>query len=87
MPNYAWSGPGQLRELSLDRSEAPEITEPLSPRVIGIEQTERLHKCLVSGCGRKFRKAMIAARHFNASHSDLREDKGSWREYVEEVTN
>ena len=88
MANYQWDGPGKMREVGLIRAEAPEITEPSAPG--GAEAGRRLHRCTVKGCNRKFTKAMIAARHFNASHGDLREvgevGKDAWREWIETVS-
>lgn len=85
MANHKWMGPGRVEEIGLARVDAPEISEPSSAR--NSDDTKRRHKCLVPDCGRKFTKAMIAARHFNSSHTGLREDKDSWRNYVEEVVN
>lgn len=79
MPIYGWEGPGQTRRLDQDRATTPTVTEPTAPTA----PVERLHKCTV--CNRKFKKAMIAARHFNKSHEELRTDKESWREHVVET--
>lgn len=87
MPNYGWKGPGQTRELSHERASVPEVQAPAGPEVEGApdDERQRLLRCTVPECGRKFRKAMILANHFNASHSDIKEDSDTWREYREEV--
>lgn len=79
-----WAGPGNMRVLSQTRAEAPtiqDITAPVTDEVVAT----KLHVCTVVGCGKKFKLAMIVARHFNANHGDLRKDKDSWREFTEEV--
>lgn len=83
MPHYGWVGPGKTRELELSRAQAPTVAEPTDVAVQAPKKS--LHRCTVEGCGKKFKKRMIVARHFNANHEDLREDKDSWREFVEEV--
>jgi hypothetical protein len=79
MPIYGWAGPGETRRLDLDRATTPEVTEPTAPA----PQRDPLHECQL--CMKKFKKAMIMARHFNKTHEDLREDKDSWREYTKEI--
>lgn len=90
-PRYHWLGPGEMKRVDLDRAQAPEITEPSQPDPADVPQSDKvLFQCIVPGpdglCGRKFPNRAIMARHFNASHTDLREDSDSWREFVEEVT-
>ena len=85
MPHYGWQGPGETRELTLTRVKAPTITEPASSRAEGTEEKTRFFRCTAPGCGRKFKKAMILARHFNTTHDDLMADKDSWRTYSEVV--
>lgn len=85
MSHYGWAGPGELRPLTLDRANAPEVEEPESPDMpAGEHEKTLLHVCTVEDCGRRFKKRMILARHFNASHEDLREDSDTWREYADE---
>lgn len=83
-PLYAWDGPGQTRELSLSRAEPPKITRPASPTE-GSADIDMLWECTVDDCGKRFKKAMIGARHFNSSHSDLKIEKESWRKWVKRV--
>jgi len=85
MSLHGWAGPGKLRELSLDRAQSPTITEPTSPDADGFVHAEKLHVCNVHDCGKRFKLAAILARHFNSNHSDLREDKDTWRKYQGEV--
>lgn len=86
MPHFGWAGPGELRRIDADRVNPPEVTTPQGVAVEGTgDEPERWHQCVAPGCGRKFRKRMILARHFNATHEDLREDGDSWREYAREV--
>ena len=82
MPLYGWSGPGKIREMDLSRAVTPELLEPSAPTLVA-PATVQLFKCTV--CSRKFKKAMIVARHFNSAHEDLKEEKDSWRLHVEEV--
>lgn len=84
MSLHGWVGPGKLRELGLDRAAPPEVVEPVS--VVEAEET-KIYICAVGDCGRKFKHPMMIARHFNSSHDELKEDKDSWREYVEETVN
>lgn len=86
MPNYGWTGPGQTREISHERAHAPKLEAPTSPDVSDGVSATVLFECSVPECKRRFRKRMIVARHFNASHGDLREDEDTWRDYVKEVT-
>ncbi len=79
MPVYGWAGPGETRRLDLDRATTPEVTEPTEVA----KTVTKLQQCVL--CNKKFKKAMIMARHFNKSHEDLREDKDSWREYTKEI--
>lgn len=72
-----------MRQLDLPRATAPKITEPAGPDVAGPAEKTRLHKCKV--CDVKYKLAAIAARHFNSSHSDLKKDAETWRQYIEEV--
>jgi hypothetical protein len=81
MPLYGWSGPGKMREMDLARTKAPEIVMPTTVSLV--KEPVKVFKC--TECGKKFKKAMIVARHFNSAHSELKEDKDSWRLYVEEV--
>lgn len=85
MPLYEWKGPGEMRQADLARATTPKLAKPVGPAAETVEG-ETHWVCTVKGCGRKFRKAMIAARHFNQSHEMLREDKDSWRDYTEEIT-
>lgn len=85
MPVYGWSGPGEMREITLDRAKPPEVTEPTSSTLPGGPERTRFYKCGVPNCGQKFKKAMILARHFNTNHEDLFEDKDSWRAHSVEV--
>ena len=76
-----------MREITHDRVKAPSLSEPTGPEADGpVEGAARLFECTIVKCrGRRFKKAMIAARHFNTTHSDLAADKDSWREHVKEV--
>ncbi len=74
-----WQGPGQVREMGLERAHAPELTAPAQTPT---KEPMKLFGCKV--CERKFRKAMIMARHFNTSHADLKKDAETWREFVQE---
>lgn len=86
MGHYHWAGPGQMEEVGLTRAVVPEITEPASPDAIGeVVEKMKLHVCTVEGCGKRFKRPMIIARHFNSNHEDLREDKDSWRKHSREV--
>lgn len=85
MPHYGWAGPGELRQLDLPRAKTPEVERPQSPSDPIEGEKTKLHVCTVDGCGKKFKKAMLVARHFNSSHGELREDKDTWREWREEV--
>lgn len=84
MTLYGWSGPGKLREMGLDRAVTPEITEPSDP---GVSEAElmKFYQCTVDKCGKRFKVAMLIARHFNSSHEGLKKDKDSWREFNEEI--
>lgn len=87
MPRFLHKGPGRMERVDAPRADTPEVTEPANP---GTEtQPETRYRCVVpvdgDTCGREFKKAMIAARHFNASHEEHREDSDSWRDHVEEV--
>jgi hypothetical protein len=77
---YLWKGPGRMEEAELNRSQPPKLTTPA-----GVTQAphEESWVCVVEGCKKRFRKAMLAAKHFNQTHTDLFEDKESWRTYVE----
>ena len=81
-PLYGWTGPGKTRELTLDRSHAPDIASPSGATVVA-PMTTKLIECTV--CDRRFKQAMIAARHFSTSHSSLKTEKDSWREHTKEV--
>lgn len=82
MPHLLWKGPGDLQEAGLDRATKPKITEPSSPNDSPDEtKLQKFFYCTVQDCNKKFTKAMLVARHFNSTHSDLREDKDSWREF------
>jgi len=83
-PLYGWSGPGEIREISLQRTRRPEITRPNQVESDVDQATEKRITCTVDGCGRIFKKNMIMARHFNSAHEDLREDKDSWRQWSKE---
>lgn len=84
-PLYGWEGPGKTREMDLPRATTPDLEAPTSPDGGVASPSVQLFRCTVPECGRKFKKAMIVARHFSASHSDLGEDGKTWREFVEEV--
>ena len=83
MPLYGWSGPGQMREMELVRTKPPKLSEP-QPSQTDFQDSQ-FFLCGVPECGKKFRKAMIMARHFNTSHSSLFENSETWRKYVSEV--
>jgi hypothetical protein len=86
MPIYLWKGPGEMEETELARSHAPELTRPISidaPTGDAPVKAQRV-ECLVKGCGKRFKKPAIMARHFNSSHSELFVDKNSWRAYANE---
>lgn len=85
MTLYGWQGPGQLRELSLDRAEVPKIVEPSSPVTDTVVRVVPIHICTVPECGKRFKLRAIMARHFNANHEALRKDKDTWRDFTEEV--
>lgn len=88
MPHYLWKGPGNIEETELARARPVRVDHPIKPELEGpaaSEEGTRLFECTVEGCGKKFKKAMLVARHFNGSHDELREDKDSWREFSEEV--
>mgnify|MGYP006294727151 CR=1 FL=1 len=84
---YGHSGPGQLRSLS-ENPEDLEPAEPTSPDLSTGGQ-DPLYQCTApedgEECGRQFKKKMLVARHFNATHGALKEDADSWRDYYEEV--
>lgn len=80
MALFYWKGPGQMEEVELARTVAPELTEPAAPA----PAATLMHVCVVEGCKKAFPKAGLAARHFNKHHPDLFEDKDSWRNFVEE---
>jgi len=69
----------------MTRARAPEITAPTAAKAADDPTDHAVFQCMV--CERKFKKAMIAARHFNSAHHDLKDEKDSWRLHVEEVTN
>jgi uncharacterized C2H2 Zn-finger protein len=71
-----------MRELDLARTVAPEISVPAATAVVASE-SQKLFIC--KQCDRRFKKAMIAARHFNSAHMELKAEKDSWRLHVEEV--
>ena len=81
MALYGWSGPGKLRELGYNRASAPEAVEP---EVTKSDQM-KVHICTVNECNRRFKHPMMIARHFNANHDDLKEDKDSWRDHCTEI--
>lgn len=74
-----------MRELTHERAAPPQITEPSAPSV-GVPTRTELFECTAPGCGQRFRKVMILARHFNTNHENLRADKDTWRQYSKEVT-
>ncbi len=79
-----WKAPGHLETASHERASAPKVTEPTSPDSDSTNgKVQVLHICTVDGCGKRFKLPMIVARHFNANHEDIREDKDSWRRYHE----
>lgn len=84
MPLYGWVSAGKLRELSHDRANTPEITEPSDP---GVSEAElmKFYQCSVDSCGKRFRVPMLIARHFNSSHEELKKDKDSWRAFSREI--
>lgn len=82
MPLYGWAGPGNMRELTLDRAQPPTFTVPTGPDAAP-SSSVKLFIC--QECQRKFKKAMIAARHFNYAHEALKLDSDSWRTHVQEV--
>lgn len=82
MARWRWKGPGNMKRVGIERASKPEVTEPSD---VGQASSTSFVKCTVEDCGRKFKKNMIMARHFNSSHEDLREDKDSWREWAQEV--
>lgn len=84
MAEFSWKGPGKMEEKTLDRARAPELSAPSSPSVVDPNKT-KLYACGVPGCVAKFKKPMILARHFNTNHEDLKTDKDSWREFLQEV--
>lgn len=84
-PRYGWAGPGELRRMDEPEYEEKEVSEPDSPNAAG-DAAEIRYECQVEDCGRRFKVPMLIARHFNASHDELREDEDSWREYAEEVS-
>lgn len=85
MAEYLWKGPGEIEQKTLTRASTPDIQQPISPEPSLPKKKERRIRCTVDGCGRKFKKAMILARHFNSAHEDLREDKDTWRSFSEEI--
>ena len=86
MSLHGWSGPGKLRELRLDRTETPTITELTGPyEHSSTVHAEKLHVCTVDDCGKRFKLRAILARHFTANHEELRKDKDSWRDHTEEI--
>lgn len=84
-PLLHWKGPGKMERQDLARTKRPEIKAPQRPAVDTGEEPERRFVCTVDGCGKKFKKAMIMARHFNSTHEAEYEDKDSWREHHKEV--
>lgn len=86
-PLYDWIGPGETKQRDLARTTTPQVTKPASPTPALPQASQPRWVCAVEGCGRKFKKAMIAARHFNSAHETLKQDKDSWREWVEQVTD
>jgi hypothetical protein len=70
-----------MREMDLARTRTPEISMPTTVGLVA--EAVKLFKC--KECDRKFKKAMIAARHFNSAHVELKEEKDSWRLHIEEV--
>lgn len=74
-----------MRQLDVERSGAPDIDEPSSPDSPEAEEKQKLLVCTVCDDERRFRMAAIFARHFNASHPDLKKDAESWREHYEEI--
>lgn len=83
MPEFSWKGPGEMEETTLSRGRAPEIQEPTKADVTG--NKTKLYACKVPSCNARFKKSMIHARHFNTTHEDLKVDKDTWRNYIEEV--
>jgi uncharacterized C2H2 Zn-finger protein len=81
MPTYGWAGPGKMREMEHQRTIKPSLVEPVN--VQKAKENLTIFKCDL--CDRKFKKAMMAARHFNSAHDDKKVDKDSWREYVKEA--
>jgi uncharacterized C2H2 Zn-finger protein len=59
---------------------APKIEEPAEPAAM----PDTFFECSV--CDKRFKKAMIAARHFNSAHSEMKVDKDTWRDYVKETS-
>ena len=85
MPLYLWKGPGEMEEVDLARARVPDLVSPTSPTDSPeVNPVERTFHCTVDGCSKHFKKAMIMARHFNSAHSGLKENKDTWREYVDE---
>ncbi len=44
--------------------------------------SHKLWLCDVQDCGKQFRTAGLASKHFNQKHLDLKESPESWREHV-----
>ncbi len=87
MAEYGWVGPGKMRSLDHTRAEAPIIAVPVELSEDGPDAQTQLYVCSIDGCGKRYKLAMLIARHFNANHAALRKDKDTWREYYEEVWN
>tara|TARA_R110002020_G_scaffold121916_1_gene276990 strand:+ start:1721 stop:1972 length:252 start_codon:yes stop_codon:yes gene_type:complete len=82
MPIYGWAGPGKLRPMTFESTKTPEVSEPIAPSKDDSKVV--IFECTV--CDKRFKKAMIAARHFNSAHSEMKVDKDSWRGYVKETS-
>lgn len=84
MALFLWKGPGQMEEVTHERALAPTLEEPGVPQ-LGQTDEIKLIECIVQDCNQRFKIPAIAARHFNSSHADLRDDAESWREYTQEI--
>lgn len=80
---YGWSKERGAYKMGSEVTSEKEVSTPESATAAGGGTS--VVKCTVEDCGRKFKLAAHIARHFNADHADLKEDKDSWREYVERV--
>ena len=81
---YHWNGPGKIEQIDLPRAIPPVVVAPTGPDIPGaVDEKIKLFICTV--CDRKFRKAMIVARHFNSSHSDMKKDAETWRGHMKDV--